>query len=83
MTARKMLGAVNCNGKIYAMGGSFTSGDDGPVMTIVEEYDPSTNVWTTRTSLPTALNRARLAVVKGKIYVISGRGSGGREINCL
>jgi N-acetylneuraminic acid mutarotase len=61
-----MLGAVSCNGKIYVMGGSV-DGNNASCLTTVEEFDPITNVWTPKKSLPVGRNRARLAVVKGYI----------------
>jgi len=39
----------------------------------VEEYDPATNTWRQRTSMPTPRNHATAGVVNGKIYVIGGR----------
>ena len=39
----------------------------------VEEYDPATNTWRQRNSMPTPRNHATAGVVNGKIYVIGGR----------
>src|SRR6266699_2640268 len=39
----------------------------------VEEYDPATNTWRQRSSMPTPRNHATVGVVNGKIYVIGGR----------
>src|ERR1700693_553430 len=39
----------------------------------VEEYDPATNTWRQRSSMPTPRNHATTGVVNGKIYVIGGR----------
>jgi len=39
----------------------------------VEEYDPSTNTWRQRSSMPTPRNHATSGVVNAKIYVIGGR----------
>jgi N-acetylneuraminic acid mutarotase len=38
-----------------------------------EVYDPKTNKWETRMTMPTARNHAAAGVVNGKIYVIGGR----------
>ncbi len=43
----------------------------------VEEYDPATNSWRQRSSMPTPRNHATTGVVTGKIYVIGGRVGGG------
>src|ERR671922_1967170 len=39
----------------------------------VEEYDPATNSWRARSSMPTARNHAAIGAVNNKIYVIGGR----------
>jgi hypothetical protein len=36
-------------------------------------YDPATNTWETRQTMPTARNHAAIGVVNNKIYVIGGR----------
>src|SRR5205814_2284524 len=55
------------NGKIYAVGGT----ENG---TAVEEYDPSTNTWTSRASLATPRDSpAVVAASNGRVYVIGGR----------
>jgi N-acetylneuraminic acid mutarotase len=40
---------------------------------IVEEYDPATNSWRARASMPTPRNHATAGAINGKIYVIGGR----------
>jgi hypothetical protein len=45
--------AVAQNGMIYAIGGRTNSGGLINLAT-VEEYNPTTNTWATRTSMPTA-----------------------------
>lgn len=68
-TARTGLSlAAGSNGKLYAMGGDG-SGDH------VEEYDPATNVWTTRASM--SIGRTALASAttgNGKLVVVGGQG---------
>ena len=39
----------------------------------VEEYDPATNTWRARASMPTPRNHAVAGAVNGKVYVIGGR----------
>jgi len=57
------------NGKIYAIGGSGFGEDVGTT----EEYDPSTDVWIARSTLPTPRDHVAIAVIEGKIYVSGGR----------
>ncbi len=75
--------AVAANGKIYVIGGATTSPNQNePVVLptrphvsigVVEEYDPGSNTWRARTSMPTPRNHATAGAVNGKIYVIGGR----------
>ena len=65
-TARTGLGlAAATNGKLYAVGGFGGS-------SAVEEYDPATNTWTPKTSLPIAFQFVDLAAApNGKLYAIN------------
>ena len=75
--------AAAVGGKIYVIGGATTSpGSKDPsihparphvTVGTVEEYDPVTNTWSARTSMPTPRNHAAVGVVGGKIYVMGGR----------
>ena len=61
------------DGKIYAIGGFGFGGSNGQkTLPAVEEYDPVTDSWTTRTSMPTARWGHSGSVVNGKIYTIGG-----------
>lgn len=82
-TARWGLAAVGAsNGKIYAIGGydgslagSLGSGKFNPagILATVEEYDPATNTWTTKSPMPTRRNfLTAVATPDGKIYAIGG-----------
>ncbi len=76
-TARTMLSSGVVNGKIYAIGGytgSYSTSTSNIVGT-AEEYDPATNTWATKTSMPTARKGLAAAVVNGKIYAIGGSGN--------
>ena len=58
------------NGKIYAVGGS--DGPDGAPVSVVYEYDPETNIWTTKEDMLTARMVLSTSSVDGKIYAIGG-----------
>ncbi|HWU36144.1 MAG TPA: kelch repeat-containing protein, partial [Candidatus Acidoferrum sp.] len=82
-TARGAGVAASVGEKLYVIGGA------GPVpgasdtairprqpqrsLGTVEEYDPATNQWRGRTSMPTPCNHMGGEAVNGKIYVIGGR----------
>ena len=69
--------AVEVNGKIYVIGGvrSNNPGDAGApialgstdqlVLGTVEEYDPATNQWRARSTMPTARNHFFAGAVDG------------------
>lgn len=69
-TARGFLptSASVLNGKIYITGGTGNSS----VLDKVEEYDPSTDSWTTRAPLLNSRWGHSAEVVGGKIYVMGG-----------
>jgi N-acetylneuraminic acid mutarotase len=64
-TGRFNLASADLNGKIYAIGGSFT-------WTTVEVYNPTTDTWATAAPLPTTRSGLGAAAVNGKIYAIGG-----------
>jgi N-acetylneuraminic acid mutarotase len=79
-TARGGLGATAVNGKIYAIGGiggeislaigtvPYSSG----FLNTNEAYDPITNTWETKASMPTARDNFAIATYQNKIYCMGG-----------
>jgi N-acetylneuraminic acid mutarotase len=77
--------AVEVGGKIYVIGGARSNNPDDRgapipvgsadqlVVGTVEEYDPATNQWRSRTAMPTARNHFFAGAANGKIYAIDGR----------
>jgi N-acetylneuraminic acid mutarotase len=77
--------AVAVGGKIYVIGGARSNKPDDQgapilpgstdqiVVGTVEEYDPATNQWRTRSTMPTARNHFFADAANGKIYAIDGR----------
>ncbi|MBI2295545.1 MAG: hypothetical protein HYU76_05825 [Betaproteobacteria bacterium] len=82
-TKRGSPNAAVVGGKIYVIGGAGIH--PGSKETAVhparphralgtnEVYDPKTNTWENRQSMPTARNHAAVGVVNNKIYIIGGR----------
>jgi N-acetylneuraminic acid mutarotase len=61
------------NGKIYVIGGGTSQDEPNErLLSTVEEYDPSTDTWTTKSDMPTARFGLSTCVVNGKIYAIGG-----------
>lgn len=73
-TPRIFFGIAVVENKIYVIGGDGGNWDAGEVLTNVNEvYDPSTDTWETRTSMPTKRLGLSASAVDGKIYLIGGR----------
>lgn len=73
-TPRNGMVANVVDGKIYVIGGGEESGYPNYVGTSKNEvYDPETDTWTEKASIPTGVNRAASAVVDDRIYVLGGR----------
>ncbi len=76
-TARQGLSTSVVNGRIYAIGGSASSSSGYSTSSVknfstVEEYDPETDTWATKSEMPTARGYHSANVVDGRIYVIGG-----------
>jgi len=61
------------NGRIYALGGAQHGFMESELpLATVEEYDPITNMWTTKALLPTPRFTLAAVVVNERIYAIGG-----------
>jgi N-acetylneuraminic acid mutarotase len=76
-TPRLSFGTATSNGRIYAIGGYYLDNSEGLPRAVyssqTDVYDPITNTWQTRASMPTP--RAFLNVVAtpdGRVYAIGG-----------
>jgi len=75
-TPRHLLAVAAVDNKVYAIGG-VNSSVSGGTYHVNEEYDPSTNTWTTKADMPTPRCYITAAVVDGKIYIIAGSNNAG------
>jgi N-acetylneuraminic acid mutarotase len=68
------------NGKIYALGGyENASAPAASALATFEEYEPTTDTWTVKTSMSTPRYWFQTKVIDGKIYAIGGNSSGSIE----
>ncbi len=58
------------NGKIYLLGGTPAEGKN--LQGLVQEYDPATDKWTKKKSMPVPTHLAAATGYRGKIYVFGG-----------
>ena len=68
-TAVSNMAAVYLNDRIYVPGGTTAMGG---VSNVFERYDPGTETWEARASLPVPLTAYGLAALGGKIYLFGG-----------
>ena len=75
-TPRSDFGIAVVNNKIYCIGGiidyDWSGHGKGILCTFNEVYDPLTDTWENKTSMPTKRQRPEANVVNGKIYLIGG-----------
>lgn len=68
--ASEELYGIGAGGKLYVFGGLAPGWKPKG---LVYEYDPASNTWEAKQTMPTARNHAAAGFVSGKIYVIGGR----------
>ena len=81
--ARRLHAAAVVDGKIYVLGGYDAGAGSGQGLDSVEMYDPQTDSWQQKTSLPHAGSRHVAAVMGGKIYVSGGYRDGSEASTLL
>ena len=78
ITPRTDLQANAVGGKIYLIGGNnATTVGPSQISNLNEVYDPTTDAWTTKSPLPSAVSDYASTIVNGRIYIISGRSQSG------
>ena len=74
-TARRALAVAVASGSSYAIGGANAS---GTVLRTVQAYNPTTNGWTTKASIPAARQGGNGAVtINGVVYLAGGEDASG------
>jgi hypothetical protein len=69
------------NGRAQVMGGEITS--SGGSFPQNEEYNPTTNTWSTLTAMPTPRHGAAAATIDGVVYVAGGGTTGGSSFSAV
>jgi len=75
-TPRSGFGIGSLNGILYTVGGALPSASPHSSEPTVEAYDPATNHWTTKASMPTARSGALVADLNGLLYAVGGTPAG-------
>src|SRR5688572_7771228 len=75
-TGRQDLAAVSINGILYAVGGWNPGLTQSGALNVVETYDPISNTWTTKASLPAPRSGMAAGVVNGSLIVVGGENDG-------
>ncbi|MBI4660184.1 MAG: hypothetical protein HY735_15195 [Verrucomicrobia bacterium] len=71
-SARTQGGGAVVNGRFYVIGGFQPGAVGGGDRASVFEYDPGSDSWLTKTSMPTWRGESAVGVIGGKIYVAGG-----------
>ena len=64
--------AASINGKLYVIGGITQAVTNNPRNAVLQVYDPATNTWATKASMPTARAGAEAVAINGQLYVVGG-----------
>jgi len=71
-----LFGAAVVKGKIYAIGGQYQGGDPTPAWSDANyEYDPVSDSWTSKASMPTKRTTLTAVSANDRIYAIGGAAS--------
>ncbi len=83
-TPRSAFATAVYDGKIYVIGGYAGADSHHPnnsYLNSVEMYDPETDTWTNKNSMPTARELISATVLDGKIYIVGGYGGNYSMLN--
>ncbi|WNM57337.1 Kelch repeat-containing protein [Candidatus Nitrospira allomarina] len=83
-TMRTEVATATLNGKIYVVGG-FEQPAFGNIINLgitpsLQEYDPTTDQWTSRAPMPVGLHHVGLGVADDKLFVIGGYRQSGLSV---
>lgn len=73
-TQRNHIAAAAIGGKVFVVGGRFEGGFRSKMTDALEVFDPKTNVWTSRKSMPTIRGGINGIEANGCFHVFGGEG---------
>jgi N-acetylneuraminic acid mutarotase len=83
-TKRTEVAAAMLGNRIYVVGGfekpSLNNVINLSITPSLEEYDPSTDQWTSKTPMPVGLHHVGIGVVGGRMYVVGGYKQSGLSV---
>jgi len=71
--------SATVNGKVYVVRGRDAFNRPYDVLNVVEEYDPVSDTWTTKSPSPAFAGKSSASVFEGKIYFVSPNLEGNSE----
>ena len=72
--AKAEMASAVVNNKIYIIGGRYDSATNLIKSNTIEEYDPITDIWTTKYTMKNSRSNFAAASINGMIYIIGGYG---------
>jgi N-acetylneuraminic acid mutarotase len=83
-TARYVPASAVVENILYVIGGCNSScASGGGALTTVEAYNPTTNTWSDKSPIPTAIDSVYATESKNIIYVVGGYASGSGRVSTL
>jgi N-acetylneuraminic acid mutarotase len=71
-TARDCVAVGVIHGILYAVAGEFDNGSRVRFLNTVEAYNPATNTWKTKASIPRKRRCSAAGVINGILYIVGG-----------
>jgi len=74
--------AAGVDGRVYVIGGEISSSgvaNQGIYLNTVYEFDPQSQTWSQKSSMPTSRSGGATGVIGSTIYVVGGRPPGGSD----
>jgi N-acetylneuraminic acid mutarotase len=76
-TARNHIAAAAIDGKVYVVGGRLAAGFTSDMTNVLEVFEPTNNMWSTRAPMPTTRGGINGIAVDGCFFVFGGEGPNG------